>query len=435
MPLAPVNPKRRRWTLLGLAGFVVLAFAGAGVPQAGGCGGDQLRETGADEDELSDGGPSQRTSGGAGAALDGGLGASADAGAEAADDAGSGPIGRTPNPSLPRCDSFVYIDDGAFKLAGKPFALKGDNYRVELVALQVDAHAPTTSFPRVTVEGQTYDLFLAPSGQYQPDNNSWCRDPPAWNPDMRCCADGASCMAQLDADVARVQALGATTVRLLIDNFHFDANNLPRLDTGRIPYLWAPFSLDLQDAAQRKAVNHLILQAVQKLGAKGVRSLLLLNGKPYYKDQATQASWFKTFVGDLAATLKDEPWLVGYDFDNEPSWSSGAPQGYNFSIDKLQMRDLVQSWVDAVRRAGDTHHLTTLGNAHLLSSVDDWDPTVLPIDFNSYHVYPIKPKDQLRWPDVKDWIQREAFYASLGGCGMKCPYLGSYDGANCKVAE
>jgi hypothetical protein len=130
--------------------------------------------------------------------------------------------------------------------------------------------------------------------------------------------------------------------------------------------------------------------------------------------------------------LKDEPFLLGFDFYNEPSWASGAPPGVEFGIDKLQARDLVQGWVDAVRQGGgNSRALLTIGNAHLQTSVFGWDPYVLPIDFNSTHVYPSVRK----WSESQEFWKRDVYYSSLGGCGAKCPYLGTFDGANCLVKE
>ena len=433
MRLFPVEPRHRRRTWYGVGVCVILMIAAAGVPEGGGCGGIDASSV------APDGGENPALAGRAGAPDPGqNEPGTAPSGTLGSDGTSAALAGTVPTLGPPRCDPYVYIDDGQLELDGKPFALKGVNYRVEIVAKAIDASAPATGDPRVVVDGQTYDLFLAPNGSYQPDNNSWCRDLPAWNPEMRCCADGASCARDLDADMDHVTALGATSVRLLMDTFEFDANNVPRLSVGRIPYLWTDFQLDMRDQAQRAAANHLMLKAVQKLGVKGVRSLLLLNGKAWFKDQPAQAQGFDTFLADLATTMRDEPFLIGYDFYNEPSWSSGAPAGVDFSITKLEERDLVQGWADVVHRtAQDTHHLLTIGNAHPLSSVGDWDPAVLPLDFNSYHVYPRAggmPTNQLRWADSHDFVEREAYYASLGGCGIKCPYLGSYDGANCFIA-
>src|SRR5258705_373025 len=86
-----------------------------------------------------------------------------------------------------RCDRFVYIQNGGFKLAGQPFPLKSGNYRVEIVGREVAPGAPVVAgMPRVVVDGKPLDLFLAPYGSYSPDNNSWCRDPKEWNPQRKC---------------------------------------------------------------------------------------------------------------------------------------------------------------------------------------------------------------------------------------------------------
>ena len=315
--------------------------------------------------------------------------------------------------SVRRCDRFVYMQNGGFKLAGQPFPLKSVNYRVEIVGREVAANAPTVpGAPRVVVEGKALDLFLAPYGSYSPDNNSWCRDPREWNAQMRCCDDRTSCAVDLAADVARVNALGVNSVRLLMDTFKI-RNGVPTFGIGRMPWVWRDFFLDLRDPTHLAAVYLLHKQAVQFLGARGIRSLALLNGAAYFRDQPTWNAAFTSFAAGLATTMRDEPWFLGFDFYNEPTWASGAPAGTKFEIDKKGARDLVRTWTAAVRQAGGNQTaLLTIGNAYALTSVEAWDPAYLPIDFASYHIYPPVPTPAAS----RAFIERETFYAALGAC-------------------
>ena len=328
-----------------------------------------------------------------------------------------------------RCDHFVYLEDGAFKLQGKPWPLKSVNFRVEVVGRE-NAGPPAPGTLRVTVEGKSLDLFLAACGSYSPDNNSWCRDPPEWNPQMKCCADAAACALGLNVDVDQLRALGVNSVRLLMDTWKI-RNGVPTFGIGRMPWVWRDFFLDLRDPAHRAAALKLQKRAVQALGSRGIRSLMLLNGAAYFRDKPEWNKHYLDSLSALAAAMRDEPWLVGLDFYNEPSWAPGAPQGTHFEIDKGGARDLVKTWVAAVRQQN-PHALLTIGNAFALASLDTWDPAFLPVDFNSYHIYPPNP---IAWPAARAFVERETFYSSLGACGVPCPSAARFDGAHCLVRE
>jgi hypothetical protein len=333
-----------------------------------------------------------------------------------------------------RCDKYVYLDEGALRLEGKPWAFKSVNYRVDVVVKEAGGGPPPLGNPRLRIDGKDYDFFIAANGSYSPDNNSWCRDPKDWNPQVVCCSDAVSCAVDLARDVEQLKKLGVNSVRLLMDYLRFDGD-APRFLVGRmgvVPQL-QNFLVDITQPAIRDAVYTMLRRAVQFLGARGVRSLLLLNAMAYYKDNRAQGAAFEDFLAGLAANLKDEPFLVGFDFYNEPNWFSGAPKGAKFDIDKKGARDIVQSWVRVVReRAQNNRALLTIGNAWPLASLDTWDPQFLPLDFNSYHLY---PPDPVNIKSSRPWLARESYYASLGGGGVKCPYLGSYDGASCFLKD
>jgi hypothetical protein len=313
-----------------------------------------------------------------------------------------------------RCDRFVHIRGGVFHLDNAPWTWKSVNFRMGITGKEVDPRAPQEAgTPRVVVAGKSLDLFLTAEGNYSPDNNSYCRDP-APPGGLVCCTDRASCAADLAAEATRLQALGVSSVRLLMDTFKF-VGGVPTFTIGRMPWLWnMDFGLDMRDGAHRDAVVLLVRRAVQFLGARGIRSLLLLNGHPVFKDRAGDNAAYTSFTAALAAGMRDEPYLVGFDFVNEPTWIRMPAGVTNFSIDKRGARDLVRTWVHAVRVQGaNPHALLTIGNAHATASVDTWDPAFLPLDFNSYHIYPPVPT----WPAAQSIIAKETFYSAVGGCG------------------
>src|SRR5436190_13213237 len=112
---------------------------------------------------------------------------------------------------------------------------------------------------------------------------------------MRCCSDAASCAAGLEKDVQQLQAMGVNSVRLLMDTFKI-RDGVPTFGIGRIPFPWRDTYFDLRDAAQRDAAMAMQKRAVQFLGTRGVRSLMLLNGYPYMAAKPELNAHFRTFV-------------------------------------------------------------------------------------------------------------------------------------------
>jgi hypothetical protein len=335
----------------------------------------------------------------------------------------TGPPGHT---AVHQCDGFVYLDDGAFMLNGAPFPLKSANFHFGLLAKTVHAgDPPVFDSPRITQDGVQYDLSVQMDANYAPTGNF--------------CMDKDSCEALMAAQVANLQALGINSVRLMVDHSLIGngdpASSIPDGDQQDLffrtdPWAWN-FMLDMSNPATMDAILLLEKRAVQFLGARGIRSLMLLTGTPYMSSDSAANSAFTSYLSKLSATMADEPYLIGYDFDNEPTWASGAPAGGSFSITKDQTRTLVQSWVDAVRTTN-SHALTTVGNAFAMGSVDTWDPQFAPVDFASYHVYPEPP---MNWTHDADFVLRETYFVKLNSCGKVCPSGTTFDGANCHVLD
>ncbi len=337
------------------------------------------------------------------------------------------PPGQAPgHTEVQQCDNFVYLDDGAFKLNGAPFPLKSANFHLSLLAKTVQAGDPIVyDTPRVAQGGALYDLSLQMDVNYDPASNT--------------CVDKDSCEALMAAQVTNLKALGINSVRLMIDHSLFGngdpASSIPDADQQDMffrtdPWQWN-FMLDMANPSAMDAVLLLEKRAVEFLGARGIRSLLLLTGTPYMYGNVPENKAFTDYLAKLSATMADEPYLIGYDFDNEPTWASGAPAGSSFSITKDQTQSLVQSWVDAVRSTN-SHALTTVGNAFAIASVDTWDPQFLPIDFASYHIYPDAP---MNWSHDADYVQRETWFVKLNSCGSVCPVGTTFTGGNCHVLD
>jgi hypothetical protein len=318
------------------------------------------------------------------------------------------------------CGEYVYLKDGHFMLEGKPYAFKYVNFHLDFVR-SLKPGRPGT-------EAADYRYFLAPSGNYEPDNNSWCRDPASWGYPLDCCRARSTCAKKLEDHLGRIQQVRANGVRLLVPGLKIDSvgnHNHPYVEVSQLDSFTAG-RLRFDVPFERNLALGLYLQAVQLLGQHGLRVILLLEGKRVYAVDAAQNQIYRRYLRWLSATLKGETALLAYDLFNEPVYHDTSLQ-----LTRFQTRDLFASWVNAIRvQADNPYHLITFGTATPADSLDEWDPSVLPIDFTSYHIYPVEPLEGVG----NEFVRQQIYAAALGSCGVECPFLGAYDGANCLVA-
>lgn len=345
------------------------------------------------------------------------------------------------------CAPFVRLVDGKFFEGNAPYAMEGPNFTMA-VAATVDTQ----------VDPPQWDYFLAPYDAYQPDGKAVCTGPSA----TPCCSTEAGCHADLQVDVDGLTSMGANSVRLIVPHMEWDQSTstytpyLPcttvSTGSGAVP----PCKLDLMDPDQRTRALELIEEQIDWLGDYGIRTVLL-TGRTNAGDQHAVAEYDR-WLDDLSARLVNNPYLIAYDPMNEPPYAYDvAAAGYSTCPgDPASDVHTCKNIASSVSRDWYTH-LTTNDPNHLVSiglggsgSVLMWDPAVLWDHFTSYHIYsyPAGP-----WNDPGPGgpvagppfpapakpvsgghaVEDDIYYGSLNGCGVPCPYVGDYDGANCYV--
>ena len=359
------------------------------------------------------------------------------------------------------CADFVYLDDGRFKLNGAPYQLKGVNFYVQIGGLVTSRKSDGNG----GTEPASWEYFLAPYANYFPDNNGVCYE---WPQTVPCCNSAKTCLARLDYLIHDLKLLNPTSVRLLPAALDFDSKGVPYASCIRVsdPYKQYDYDkltqqerddhldcrIDLSTGGGLSRQIEIIQQAIDQLGSKDIRSVLLMSsGHNISTDQNNPA--YINILSKTATALKTDPYLLAYDAYNEPPWNLGP----EFSQDKYFYQYCAgkgppenpyckeaahyksKTWFDALTNA-DPYHLVTIGLGDPDSSLKwFWDPHVIYDHFTSYHVYPTAPWNDptsgngivpIHGKRILDvWLYRGA----LGASGVKCPFLGSYDGANCLV--
>ena len=300
-------------------------------------------------------------------------------------------------------------------------------------------------FPDLSPEDYEWAHFLAPYGNYFPENHGLCRSEGTdWS---QCCTDAESCRETfLTQHVDRVVDLGATSVRLVGLGFNFT-------DDGRLvtscERLWDDradedqaagrgCALDLSVEADFDRYIAIVRETVRLLGARGLRTILLTQGKG--ADDGENHFVYANTLGRVAEALADEPWLLGYDPMNEPVYfyrselvhQSLACSGGGFCKEAAQA--ITKDWFEALTDAA-PHHFVTLGQGNTTLSLIHWDPHLVYDHFTSWHLYPPHPWDEGAVPHGRVAMGRQLYHAALGGCGRPCPFVGEEDDIGCHVAS
>jgi hypothetical protein len=339
------------------------------------------------------------------------------------------------------CTEFVVMDEvGRFRLEGEPYALHGINLHASIGAVVTNAHVEG-----LEPDDYQWEYFVAPYGNYLPDNHGICSTP--WADRSQCCDSAESCREMfINEHVERVVALGANSVRLVDVSFSITDDGVP---VARCARLWDDYSqrdldagrpcqMDLSNPELRSQYIEIVRDTVRILGERGIRTIHLPEGKN--ADRGSNHFVYLEVLEALSTALADEPWLLGYDPMNEPVYFyRGELVDSRFrcadgSFCKTSARAVSKGWFEALT-ANAPHHFVTVGQGNTTLSLISWDPLVVYDHFTSWHVYPRRPWDDGNGPHASRGFAAQIYHASLAACGLPCPYLGEEDEVGCKVAE
>ncbi|MCB1055277.1 MAG: hypothetical protein KDD11_07155, partial [Acidobacteria bacterium] len=346
------------------------------------------------------------------------------------------------------CKEFVYLDDKKLMLEDQPFGFKGVNF-----TLWIGADPNQLSNPDA--------YFLVPFWSYREPNYSLRVNKN--QPVSETCSSETSCRAMLISEhIDRITGLGANSVRLvgLPARFRVEPDGQGGEQVATYfpsKCLWTKAGdellncdMDLDDPVLRARYFELVREAINLLGDHGMRTILHTGHASGLTDDGFES--YIDWLGEISQAFANEPYLIAYDPMNEPEWVYTEELDDDSSFDhacdylggnrplcKGTAQQVSKAWFDALT-AHDSQHLVTIGLSNPYRSTRLWDPYILWDHFTSYHIYADGYYDDDEWLENNGFSEsydfaNQIYMASLGGCGLPCPYVGEFDGANCLVAK
>lgn len=136
-------------------------------------------------------------------------------------------------------------------------------------------------------------------------------------------------------------------------------------------------------------------KVVQIAKSNGLRTMILL---PRPRKQEQYDYNRKLYIKTILNAFKDEEYVFAYDFFNEPLYfdNSEFKNFYDHQRRKENVYELVDSWATMMKEYA-PKQLFTIGYAEPLE-VFEWDPTLLPVDFVTFHTYnPLRVPNEIYW--------------------------------------
>lgn len=268
-------------------------------------------------------------------------------------------------------DQHVYIKNGKFMHHDEPFYPITMNYGVH-------------------VQKDDSGFFPGPYRAYFPDNK------PSANRDVA--------MNRMGKHMQQMVDLGFTSIRLLglSVGYNDTTQNLHRAYLNKDGNSYVNTPLDITPDTYHILFS-VISDFVDLAESYGLKVVLLAGNRGI--DHPDVRNNYSHYLGSLANHFADNPTIMAIDIYNEPSNEAKLFGGGSYK--KHQISSMVSQWCDRIRE-NSSYHLITMGHQHSNSAMD-WDPSVMPLDFDSFHIYP-EPR-QFTEQGVEQGIQR--FLAEL----------------------
>jgi hypothetical protein len=243
-------------------------------------------------------------------------------------------------------DQYVSIENGKFMYQDEPFYPITMNYGIH-------------------VQKDDSGFFPGPYRAYFPDNK------PSANKDVA--------MNRMSKHMQQMVDLGFTSIRILglSTGYNNDTQNLHRAYIDKVNGVYVNTPLDITPDTYHILFS-VISDVVELAESHGLKVVLLAGNRGI--DHPDVRNQYSHYLGSLANHFADNPTLMAIDIYNEPS--NEARRSYK----KSEISLMVSQWCERIRK-NSSYHLITMGHQHSKSALD-WDPKIMPLDFDSFHIYP-----------------------------------------------
>ena len=188
------------------------------------------------------------------------------------------------------------------------------------------------------------------------------------------CNDYADCSLNLRNNFLKIDSMGFNTVRIM----GLSVIGAPSLSTTEL----AIRINDNYKVLLSSYYNNYIalIEDVLDIAADCNLKVIWVAGRDSVED-VIYRNYYKTFLGNLAYHFRNNSTLIAYDLLNEPYYSR-----LHLNHEKPEIYQIVADWYAAIR-SNTSNQLVTIGLCHD-NDVFRWDPAIMSVDFQSFHVYP-----------------------------------------------
>ncbi|MGB0165943.1 MAG: hypothetical protein ACPF8V_03715 [Luteibaculum sp.] len=214
-----------------------------------------------------------------------------------------------------------------------------------------------------------------------------------------------SCLQELKIEFQHIKSLGFNSIRLVqfgeaaID---WSANSLA---------VWAQFGNDsgksfyLDEEENYNSYVKATKELFKLANEAGLKVIYLVRTKP-------DLAYTEDFLQKYLAEFNTDTNILAWDLFNEPLYFDTLERP---KTDIIEIANRWSQWIEKTV----PNHLTTIGLTGI-KEVFEWDASLLPVDFISFHPYPYEPNqvlNEMRWYKSyidKPWIIGETSIASEG---------------------
>jgi hypothetical protein len=242
-------------------------------------------------------------------------------------------------------DQYVSIENGKFMYQDEPFYPITMNYGIDICK-------------------DSNGYYIGPYHAFFPDN--------------RACDDKEDGLFRINKHLKHISSLGFNSIRLVGLAVRPNETNTALVNR----YLDMPDQNPIDFVYDENSIQTIVAPMLSEFlsiaDTYNLKVLLLTGHRGVEHKNLSQN--YTNIIGLIAEAFSEHTTLIGYDLYNEPSWNdAGDNTKQNISAN-------VSQWSTILREKA-PHHLITMGHTDS-GVVFEWDPSLMDLDFHSYHLYP-----------------------------------------------
>lgn len=204
--------------------------------------------------------------------------------------------------------------------------------------------------------------------------------------------DVSSYLDRMDAHFKLLNTLGFNSIRLVGvggQDYNENADFIMKIFNTDNNFVSYPYK------ELREGYLSSVEKVVELAKKNGIKVMILLPTHRLDKDQNASRL---AFIKDIMGLFPNQNTVFSYDFFNEPLYFDNS-ESTDYKVIKRSKEsayEVVKSW-DKLMKEFAPNQLSTIGFAEPLE-VFEWDPSIFPLDFVSFHTYhPLRVPNEIYW--------------------------------------